>query len=230
MKLAYRSLKNPLPLGENAPVVLVLENPVFFRDTISMLLSQLEGYEGDFFLSEKSKELKLSRCAQIVLEPFRLELNQRKVLTKLYESLSQLAAAPGFVEETQAMRTYLSRYLLRLMAESADRLDFNSDFNVTDVLSAASVRFSDDGGVLERLVAYARLCRDFLGMPILILVGLANYLTEEETAAFYREMEYEKVRLLQIERFCPVKVANELFYVIDGDLCEVRCDFDSGIL
>ncbi len=230
MKLAYRPLQKALPLGENAPLVLVIENPVFYRETIAMLLSQLEGCEGDFFLSENNKEIKLSRSAAVVLQPFQLELNQRKVLGKLYEQLSQLAAGPGLIGETQAMKSYLARYLLRLTTESVEQLDFNLDFNVKDILTATNVRFSDEGGVLERLAAYARLCRGFLGFPLLIVVGLASYFTGEELKAFYKELEYEKIRLLQIERFCPVKVAQELFYVIDDDLCEVRCDFDPELL
>ncbi len=226
MKLAYRPLQKALPLSENAPMVLVLEDPVFYRDTVSMLLSQMDGCEGDFFLSENNKELKLSRTAQIVLQPFLLELNQRKVLSKLYENLNEVASGPGLIAETQEMKSYLARYLLRLTTESTEHLDFNLDLNVKDILAAANVRFSQDGGVLEQLVAYARLCRGFLGLPLLILVGIASYFTKEEMQAFYKEMAYEKVRLLQIERFCPVKAAEELFYVIDDDLCEIRCDFD----
>lgn len=226
MKLACEDLSRPVAFGENSAAVIALEAPAFFRNFVQDLLRQHQTDEGKFVLSDGGEILPLSKNAEIILQPFGLNMNRRKVLTMLYRELAKLASGENFFVKTLELRAAVCAYLSDIAFGTEHKVDFNADFPVEALFGAAEMRFaSESGGVLDNLVDYCRLCRVFLRLPLVILAGMGEYFGEEELIGFYRQMEYEKINVLLIERRYAKKLYHEKLYVIDRDLCEVYCDF-----
>lgn len=69
---------------------------------------------------------------------------------------------------------------------------------------------------------YAKICAEFLGINLLVCVGLHDMLTTEELELFYMGCSYEKIMVFDIERHDPeILLPVETRHLIDKDLCEI---------
>lgn len=226
MKLAFVDLSRVVTFEENFTSVVVLENPRFFREYINELLRQTGGNEGKFVLSDKDKIISVAKNVEVILEPFSLDLNKRKVLAKLYDDLEALANNENFFAKTLEIKSNICRYLLDIALAAEHNIDFDKDFSVKALFTAADFQFiADNFCILDSLVNYCKICHGFLKIPLIVLVNLSNYFSDTELTAFYKQMEYEKISVLILENSYNKKLYNEKLYVIDKDLCEVYCDF-----
>ena len=62
-----------------------------FSKYLQELYEQCERKEGKFVLSDNDKELDLSKCVEIIGNPFAVDINNRKILGKLYAELDELS-------------------------------------------------------------------------------------------------------------------------------------------
>ena len=88
MRLVYEALQHELDFENTQVHILVLESPGFMRDFIGTLIKQTNGEEGGFVLSEKSKELVISKNVSVVIDYFSLSLNDRKVIAFIQRNIN----------------------------------------------------------------------------------------------------------------------------------------------
>ena len=69
----------------------IIESPESFSGYVLELSTQIDGNEGQFVLSDKNKELDLAKKAELIFNPFTVDINERKILNKLYMELSDLS-------------------------------------------------------------------------------------------------------------------------------------------
>ena len=69
----------------------IVESPESFSGYVLELSTQIDGNEGQFVLSEKNKELDLAKKAELIFDPLTVDINERKILNKLYMELSDLS-------------------------------------------------------------------------------------------------------------------------------------------
>ena len=85
MKLIERELGLEIELKENIVSVVIIENVSLRSSIIKEIYLQSAGEkDGKWLLVENEKSYDLSKEAQVILEPFSLELNSKKMKTKLY--------------------------------------------------------------------------------------------------------------------------------------------------
>lgn len=89
LKLAYVDLSRPIELDYQKATEWVIESPELFVQYTQMLYQQMEGAEGEFILSENDEILDFSKQAEIILNPFGLDFNDRRIQKKLYSELQK---------------------------------------------------------------------------------------------------------------------------------------------
>ncbi len=224
--MVHTELNTVLSLEEGRPNVLVVENPLFLRRLLTDLLLVLAGNEGNYILSEGEKLLSMAKNVDLVLNPFALEINKRRVLTKLYEDLSKIAMDAEHYMATQEIRGAITKYLYELLYASDLPLTFNEDFHIKDIIQAVNIKFDETGTtMLERLTAYFNVMHNFLGIKIFCFAHLATYLTREELAMLFHEAAYRKIHLCLLESRYSTKIGEEKLLLVDSDLCEVYSDY-----
>lgn len=80
MKLVHSEYDIKIELKENNVNLLVIENRKLMTELVYELYNQCNGLDGRFVLSNDMKELKIDKEASIVLEPFTINCNERKVI------------------------------------------------------------------------------------------------------------------------------------------------------
>lgn len=90
MKLVNSQYSLFVDFVENSINTLVVERPQYMSDIIQDLISKINGENGNFVLSEET-EIKFEKDVIFITEPFTLDLNEKRVIHKLYTQLADVA-------------------------------------------------------------------------------------------------------------------------------------------
>lgn len=115
MKLIHEDLSNEIIFEENKVNLLIVENKEKFVEFIQEIIKQIEGEYGKFSLFEENTELKINDKIDIIKDIFDLNLNNKKVLNKVYHELEKLSVDAEFLLETKNMENSLLKYIYYLI-------------------------------------------------------------------------------------------------------------------
>ena len=76
-----------IELSENQICVLIAESPSFFSKLIETLYKEKQDGDGKILLSENDKILSFSKMSEIIVNPFTIDPNERRIMQKLYQEL-----------------------------------------------------------------------------------------------------------------------------------------------
>ena len=94
------------------------------------------------------------------------------------------------------------------------------------MLKTTGIRFDDETtDMKERLCNFLKICAGFLQTRLIVIPGLHSHLTQESLTEIYKAAMYEKVAIMDVERYNPdIKLPCEKYYIIDRDNCEIYND------
>lgn len=222
MKLVHSDLRQTFEFTEERVNVWVIEKPTAFYQYIMQLFTQISGKEGKFVLSHETKELKIPKQMDILLEPWSMDFSSRKILGRLYEEIRDIAWESENFIQTKEMMSDLNRYILDLEHKLPYGIECPEEIDFVQLLKALDIKLEvETGTLLEQLVLYIKLCQRLLHIKILVLVNIKCYLNRAELVELYKTAAYEKVHLLLIESVERENIEGEIRLVLDKDLCEI---------
>ncbi|MBR0143008.1 MAG: type II-A CRISPR-associated protein Csn2 [Clostridia bacterium] len=219
MTFAYPLLPGAIKTEENRINVLIIENPAELCRLIRGLQDQIKGDVGECVLGDENIPLDFSAAVDLVTDPFRLAVDQRKLATKLLQEALLICDAQG-----DRMAEIISA-VNNLAAEICAAMSFETDFTViedtTVLLKVMDLHISfDEAGLAESLLSYMKVQRKYFGKRFFILYGLQSLLTVDELHSFYRSVFYDKLDVMLLEPHQKeTRMEEELITIIDGDLC-----------
>ena len=104
MKLVHINLNEAILVDAIHCTEWVIESPEYFSEYVMELADQVEGKEGRFVLSDNEKEADISKNVELIFNIFALDINERKLISKLYMELEKLTADERFYVKTQEMK------------------------------------------------------------------------------------------------------------------------------
>lgn len=199
MRLVNQKYGLNIDMKEGEVTVLVVEAPHGMTDIVSELQMQVNGKEGEFILSEENEEVKLCKAWGMIMNPFSIDLNERKVLNKLYGELVE--DTQDYVEERSAYNQAAIALLDKMIANSSyQELTYDFDMEWNNFFKLYDVKFESQGqNLLEILLEYMRVTASLLRYSGLILVEIKSYLDEKELQELYRMSGYYKIQLILVE-------------------------------
>ncbi len=223
MKLAHHELKCQIEFFENEIQVLVIENQHAFAKYTKELYEEAKGMEGGFVLSKEGEIQIISKCMDIIFDYYSLQVNSRKVLSKLYANVKTQMNSGEYFKTTNELITEISTYLENIIGEFHLPLEYNVNFDLGGMLKVVDLRVqSNPETLIEKLADYMLAMKEFCGVNYFVFVGLKNYLSIDELKEFYQEIIYNKYGVLLIEGSEQrERLRMEKYYVIDQDLCEI---------
>ena len=161
---------------------------------------QCEGAAGDFVLSDGEKELGIAKNVEFLDSVLDLDVNERKILGKLYADLEQLAYSEKFVVRTQEMIQYLRTYIFELEQETDFMLDVDDGVDMSAIFKGNGVKLETvETGILEKIVHYIKVVRLLLKKQVFVFVNVRSYLTVRQVEQLIKEAAYQEVQILLIE-------------------------------
>lgn len=198
---------------------LILENPKDMAYLAEVLCGQCAGKEGDFLLSCQEKEYKIEKYMEVIVNPFNIDFNSRKILNRLYSELTALAV--DYIIEKSELNAKIVQLMEKICSSARyNHICYDMDFDWTDLLKFCKVRMeSDNGTLIERLDEYIKMAASLCGIQILCMINISSYLCEEEIRELKQIANYQKMYLLFIEAREGIKDKDEDIYIIDRDRC-----------
>ena len=219
MKLVNTFYNFELDMKENLVAVLSVENPSAYARIVGTIWQQVNGQDGDFILSDSDKMMSISKEMDCIFNPFSLECNSKKILTKLYQELKSQSDS-AMQEETGVLNRDIINYLDKLLQTVPYNLKYNFDINIIDIFKMYDVGIEIQAeSLLENIVEYLKVASKICNISTFVFIDLKHYLSTEDLERLYESAFYEKINLVMIEPVHTERLNSEKCWIIDKDLC-----------
>lgn len=224
MKIINKNWQRKIEIVENTIYTLVFENKKYYRENIKELISQHKGNEGNFIYSNDNNEISFEKSSYIITDIFNIEINSKKILTKIYNSLSK-----QIIDDTveyNELTTHIRAYFEKLIFNSPFEVEQGEEIDINSFLKLGDFRIHiEEDDILEKFIKFLKVLVQLFGINIIFIVGLHNVFTDEEIKEIYKEVCVNKISIINIEyrQFDNLSDENyiEKVYIFDKDNCEI---------
>ena len=220
MKLAHYDFDNAFEIAPGRVNVLIVEPEDKFFDYCTELYCQAAGGDGNFCLSQGGTDLRIDKTCVFVWDYMSLRAKDKKVTTKLYSSLQQIAET-HFLAEYQNICVMFADFFSLFNAESDCPISYDEEGGLEALFKAFDVHIEEEDGLLEKLLLFVRLNVTFFKTKCFFFANLKTVLPERSLVAFYHEMQLNDVCIFLLENTQKPKLPGEIITIIDRDLCEI---------
>ena len=222
MNLTNEQFGINLELAENRVNVLTIENPQVFSEILTDFWRQSNSEPGATILSDKDNVLNFAKDAELIINPFSVNCNDKKVITELYKELEKNIRESMFADYQMIQNT-----LLKMIDEAIQKepyaISYDYELDIPGLLKLAGVKIDcNQGSILEQLIDYLRIISQIKRKKVFILVNIKHYLAAEELLQLYQMAFYEKIQIIIVEGQQGIRLENEYHQILDTDLCWVE--------
>ena len=224
MKIINKNWQRKIEIVENTIYTLVFENKKYYRENIKELISQHKGNEGNFIYSNDNNEISFEKSSYIITDIFNIEINSKKILTKIYNSL--LKQIIDDTVEYNELTTHIRAYFEKLIFNSPFEVEQGEEIDINSLLKLGDFRIHiEEDDILEKFIKFLKVLVQLFGINIIFIVGLHNVFTDEEIKEIYKEVCVNKINIINIEyrQFDNLSDENyiEKVYIFDKENCEI---------
>jgi CRISPR-associated protein Csn2 len=222
MRLCIPDLGFDIDLVENIPAIITIESENVFSMVMSDIWSQYNGDIGTLKISDRDKPLKFSDSCACVFNPFAININDKKILNKLYKELTEE------VNESLQLETaeYFSKtitYLDNIIDVSPYGLIYNAETGINSILKCFDFKIEETYDSLsEKIIEYAKAFHRICGVNILITMNIKSFISSDEMESIYEALAYEKIFMIDFENQQRPLGINEKGWIIDRDCCIIE--------
>lgn len=223
MMLAHPMFSKIIDFKNEMINILIIENQKFLTQLIEDIINQTNGENGDFVLSEDFIPLDMQKHLEIIIDFFNLDINNKKVLTAIYNKIKKIAYDDENYIKTENFKTEAFNYIETLINQTEYPLILDVQFDISGLLKLFDVKIEINSNTfLEKIIDYMSVLYEFLNRKCIVFVNLMSYLDISEIELLYKEIQYKKYNVLFIENSFKTKIGEyENIYIIDEDMCEI---------
>ena len=224
MKIINKNWQRKIEIEDNIIYTLVFENKKYYRENIIELINQHKGNEGSFILSNDNKEISFDKNSYIITDIFNIDINNKKVLSKIYSSL--LKEIVEDISSYNELSTNIRVYFEKLIFNSSLEIDQGEEIDMSSLLKLGDFKIHvENDDILEKSVKFLKVLSELCGYKIIFVVGLHTVFMQEEIIEIYKEVCLNKINIINIEyqQFNNLSNENykEIVYIFDEDNCEI---------
>lgn len=212
-------LSEPIVFRENEVPVLVVENAEVLRNIIADILSQKDGEDGKNIFSEQYKPLSIKKQIEIIIDPFSLSLNDRKIMNGTLQYINSVINMK-LLSETVKIKGFLWRYVEQLMQEVELPFICQENFDVGAILKAIGLQYDEKNySFQEKILEYLKIYRFLFDTQCFVFINLKSFLFLEELEMMYKDLQMEQIQIFLLESKVFEEVDGERQIILDKDLC-----------
>lgn len=224
MKIINKNWQRKIEIEDNIIYTLVFENKKYYRENIIELINQDKGNEGSYILSNDNKEISFDKNSYIITDIFNIDINNKKVLTKIYSSL--LKEIVEDISSYNELTTNIRVYFEKLIFNSSLEIEQGEEIDMSSLLKLGDFKIHvENDDILEKFLKFLKVLSELCSYKIIFVVGLHTVFTQDEIIEIYKEVCLNKINIINIEyqQFNNLSNENykEIVYIFDGDNCEI---------
>ena len=219
MKFLYTAYDIHMDLQENCGHYLVIEHPRAYAEIVHDLYCQCDGGEGGAILSDGTKSVSFAKQVAMILEPFSLQFDTRKINTALYKELEDIVQ-DGYYMDYLTLQSQLAQFMARVTGEVPYPISYDAEAAMQGLCKWLNVHVDYMADTLaERLSGYIELLAQLCRIKVVFLVGIELYLSQEERRALQKMANYHKIYIIYISNRLDVLSKIDVYTVVDADYC-----------
>ena len=173
-------------------------------------------------MSNGDKSVHLDKGVSVVFNPFSIDVNEKKILTKLMSEMQVISETELYVQKAE-----LNAAIISLLDEINLRMPYpmtySLDLDIQQLLKAYSVKVDmQSTSFMEHIVDYVKLGHQVLGIKLYVFLHLKDYLSEEDLEKLYEMVAYEQISVLLLESKMIDKLPQEQWWIVDADNCIIE--------
>lgn len=186
------------------------------------MINQNEGYDGKFILSNEDTIIDFSKNTKIINDLFDIDINNKKVLSKLYEELKEITYCEKFYIRTNNILSDIYSYITELEDELDYCIEFIEDIDIQSLFKIMNIRYEiKSNNFLENIIEYMKIMNRVFRIKIFFVVNIRSFLEDYEMKILVQELEYQDFQVIFMENSEKECILNLRRYIIDKDLCEI---------
>jgi CRISPR-associated protein Csn2 len=223
MKLLFEECGLEADICEGNLGGICIENPILFRRFTENLWKQANGMEGEIFLTQGNKQIKLNKEGCVIFNPYSVDVNEKKIINRVYNDVQELVEQ-NFYMQTAEINSAVVALLDEVETHLPYPLDYSLNLDFPQLLKIYGVKIEmQDTELIERVVNYMRLSHQVLGTILFVFVHFRDYFTEEELSRLNEMTRYEQISVLMIENSMRSDDSlNEKWWIVDSDSCIIE--------
>lgn len=222
MRFSSSRLSRSIEINESFVSSIVIENGAVFRGLVEDIVNEIEYGGEELILSKDGEAIPFAKSVELIKEFVPFTLNKKRLQGLLMKRVEKYALTGENFDTTQNLLAEIRRFLSSLLLEIPHSVA-TAGLSVSSLLKAADMTFEEeDASLIDLIIDYFRLIREFLGERIFILVNLRSYLTDDEMSSFLKVAVSEKFLLVLIDSSARQLLPDERRLIVDADFCEIN--------
>lgn len=222
MKLVHPDWEKQIELkGEGVPLISI-EDPATLYGALSEMKKEGSLGVGRFVLSEGEKILDMRKRFLLILHPWDMDMNDRKIITKLVSQMAGTAQGEQFFQKTGRLGNELVSWMEEVTSEIPLPIAYDLDIDWEGLIKSFHIHL-DDGGLMleERMISFMKIWSHFCGETAFCFYGFRNLLPAERRELFYENAKEEELQFFLLEGPVHDIIQKEDAFIIDKDLCQI---------
>lgn len=163
MKLVHQDWEKPVIMDNEKVPLISVENPQCLYNTLKELEEESRTGIGNFVLSEGSKILDMKKQFLFVGSPWDMDLNDRKLTTKLIACITGKAQDETYYRKSEELCGAVQNWLEEITTEIPLPVAYDLDVDLEALFKALHVHLEEQGESLAEKNAYLH---EVLGHPL----------------------------------------------------------------
>lgn len=209
-KIFIKKLNHLIELNDSI-FQLLIEDPEIFRDLAFSI-------EDNVIFSIDNKEMPIPKCLLKIDNPFRMDINDKKIITSLYKKLNnQLTDEQR--NELAKIEQLLINFLDEICTSTDSNLIYNAELDLQKLFSIFQLSYQEyeKNNFLEYILSYIKVYIETYGIQLVISFNFLNMFTNEELEMLKKELQLLDIVLLDLSISSNKK--NVDYITIDNDWC-----------
>lgn len=200
---------------------LVMESPTFLRQLLRDLT--VEDPSRQISVTERGESLHLEKDIDVILNPVKLDFNNRRAMTTLLKLLVKASLSEDFYLSTNSLKSKIIKYLDSVVgAEDFEFEVSTNDFMIDSLAKAANLHIvGDEDDFVELITDYMAMMADLTGTKLFVFFNLRSLITKKELKRLHHNLDNHQIDVLLVENLDRGALEGVSRVVVDEDTCEI---------
>lgn len=222
MKLVHPDWEKTVILDGTKVPLISIENPQCLYHTLKELEEESRTGIGNFVLSHGGRILDMKKQFLFVPSPWDMDLNDRKLTTKLIACITGKAQDETYYRKSEELCGTIQNWLEELTMDIPLPVAYDLDVDLEALFKALHVHLEEQGESLaEKMLTFMKSWDILCGETAFAFYGFRNLMALEERPLFYENAKEENLNFVLIEGPCHDTIEAEDLFIIDKDLCQI---------
>ena len=200
---------------------LVVESPTSLRQLLRDFT--VEDSSRQISVTEKGESLHFEKDIDVILNPVKLDFNNRRAMTTLLKLLVKTSLSEDFYLSTNSLKSKIIKYLDGVVGAEDFEFEVSThDFMIDSLAKAANLHIvGDEDDFVELVTDYMAMMADLTGIKLFVFINLRSLITEDELGRLRHNLNNHQIDVLLVESLDRRVIDGVSRIVVDEDACEI---------